>query len=232
MTRRGLDLKAPLRARDVVVGLVALGLSIALVVLGTTLGRIHSSKTHLVIIAWACAILLLLTGTIAIRRITADLGRLVTHRSYVGAGAIVRLVTTGASYVVLLFALFGVLGVSVSHLLIGAGVAGVVIGIAAQQSLANVFASLVLLFARPFVVGENIRIRSGVLGVIDVEVLGIGLTYVTVRTEDGILKVPNSVLLASGIGQTDPKSHAPHAATNPSPSTSSDEQPGTSSVNG
>jgi len=225
MVRRGLDLNAPLRARDVTIGLIALGFSIALVVVGTTLGRIHSSTTHLVILAWVCAILLLVTGTIAIRRITLDLGRLITHRSYVGAGAIVRLVTTGASYVILLFALFGVLGVSVSHLLIGAGVAGVVIGIAAQQSLANVFASLVLLFARPFVVGEHIRIRSGVLGVIDVEVLGIGLTYVTVRTEDGILKVPNSVLLASGIGQADPKHPATNDASSSTPTTAPEEKP-------
>jgi small-conductance mechanosensitive channel len=102
-----------------------------------------------------------------------------------------------------------VLGVSLQHLLIGAGVAGVIIGIAAQQSLANIFAALVLLFARPFVVGERVRIRSGTLGIIDVDVLGIGLTYVTVRTEDGILRVPNSVMLASGIGQIETQPPAP-----------------------
>jgi small-conductance mechanosensitive channel len=66
------------------------------------------------------------------------------------------------------------------------------------------------LFARPFVVGEHIRIRSGTLGVLDVEVLGIGLTYVTVRTEDGILRVPNSAMLASGIGQFESKPEQPH----------------------
>lgn len=35
-------------------------------------------------------------------------------------------------------------------------------------------------------------------------VLGIGMTYVTVRTDDGILRVPNSAMLASGIGQLRP----------------------------
>ncbi len=69
-----------------------------------------------------------------------------------------------------------------------------------------------LLFARPFGVGDRIRIRSGALGVIDVTVLGIGLTYVTVQTEDGILKIPNSVMLASGIGQFSPAPEKPTPA--------------------
>jgi hypothetical protein len=104
----------------------------------------------------------------------------------------------------LIFALLTVLGVSLDHLLIGAGVAGIILGVAAQQSLGNVFAAIVMLVARPFVVGDMIRIRSGVTGVLDVRVLGIGLTYVTVETDDGLLRVPNSLLLAAGIGQLRP----------------------------
>ncbi len=102
------------------------------------------------------------------------------------------------------------LGVSLSHLLIGAGLAGIILGIAGQQSLGNIFAAIVMLFARPFVVGDDIRIRSGALGgVFDVRVLGIGLTYVTVRTEDGILKIPNSAMLAAGVGRPSPASAPP-----------------------
>jgi hypothetical protein len=67
----------------------------------------------------------------------------------------------------------------------------------------------VLLFARPFIVGDYIRIRSGSIGVVDARVLGIGLTYVTVRTDDGLLKVPNSIMLASGIGQLNTSSKPP-----------------------
>jgi hypothetical protein len=93
------------------------------------------------------------------------------------------------------------------QIIIGFGLAGVVLGIAAQQSLGNIFASLVLIFARPFSVGEHIRVRSGTVGVLDAWVLGIGLTYVTLQTEDGLLKVPNSVILASGIGKLDTPPH-------------------------
>ena len=109
---------------------------------------------------------------------------------------------TGLGYVVVIFAVFGVLGVSIDHVLVGAGVAGVVLGIAAQQSLGNVFAGLVLLLARPFRVGDHVRIRSGALGgVFDVWVL-----EVEPHLRDGPhrgrrLKIPNSAMLAAGIGQ-------------------------------
>jgi small-conductance mechanosensitive channel len=76
-----------------------------------------------------------------------------------------------------------------------------VLGIAAQQSLSNVFAAVVLLLARPFVVGDRIRIRSGALGgVFEATVAGISLTYVTLITDDGPLKIPNSVMLATAVG--------------------------------
>jgi small-conductance mechanosensitive channel len=64
-----------------------------------------------------------------------------------------------------------------------------------------VFASVVLLLAKPFSVGERIRIRSGALGgIFDATVLAVSLTYVTVRTDDGVLKIPNSVMLATAAG--------------------------------
>jgi small-conductance mechanosensitive channel len=182
-------------------GTVAGVIAITAVVVGTAYGKISHSPTHKQLIAWGAAIVVVVAGTFALRHVSTALGRLLSRRSSLGAGATLRLVVEGIGYLVLVFALLGVLGVSLQQLLIGAGLAGVILGIAAQQSLGNIFASIVLLFARPFVVGEDIRIRSGVVGVLDVKVLGIGLTYVTVRTDDGILKIPNSVILSSGIGK-------------------------------
>jgi small-conductance mechanosensitive channel len=105
------------------------------------------------------------------------------------------------------------LDVSIEHLLVGAGLAGVVLGIAAQQSLSNVFAALVLLLAHPFAVDDHIRIRSGALGgVFEARVLGISLTYVTLRTDDGVLKIPNSVMLATAVGPVAPGAQEPGEA--------------------
>jgi small-conductance mechanosensitive channel len=180
-----------------VVALAALGL-------GRAFGKISRSSIEEKIIVWAAALVLVVAGAFAIIHLSRAIGRAVARRTTIGTGASVRLITTGVGYIILIFALLTVLGVSLDHLLIGAGVAGIILGVAAQQSLGNVFAAIVMLVARPFVVGDMIRIRSGVTGVLDVRVLGIGLTYVTVETDDGILRVPNSLMLAAGIGQLRP----------------------------
>jgi small-conductance mechanosensitive channel len=180
-----------------VIALAALGL-------GRAFGKIERSSMHQKLYGWAAAVVLVVTGAYAIVHLSRAVGRLITRKGNPGAGATIRLVTYGLGYVFLILALLAVLGVSLDHLLIGAGVAGIILGVAAQQSLGNIFAAIVMLFARPFVVGDNIRIRSGVTGVLDVKVLGIGLTYVTVMTDDGILRVPNSILLGAGIGHLKP----------------------------
>jgi hypothetical protein len=41
-------------------------------------------------------------------------------------------------------------------------------------------------------------------GATDAVVLGVSLTYVTVRTDEGLLKIPNSVMLAPAVGSISP----------------------------
>ena len=185
--------------REWLVGVLAALVAITSVVLGRHFRHLEGHRSDALVAG--AAVVLLISGIYAVRYLARAIGRSIVHQSSLSAGATARLIVDGVGVVAMIFGLFGVLGVSLQHLLIGAGVTGVIVGIAAQQSLSNVFAAVVLLFARPFVVGERIRIRSGVLGVLDVEVLGAGLTYVTVRTEDGVLKIPNSVMLSSGIGR-------------------------------
>lgn len=192
-------------------------IAVAAVVLGHEFDLHHGWVPHATAVSWLAVIVLFVSGSYSVRRIAEGSGRFISQRSGPAAGAVVRLVVTGLGYVLVFVAVLAIFGVSLQHLLIGAGLAGVVLGIAAQQSLANVFASLVLLFARPFDVGDRIQIRSGSIGVLEVRVLGIGLTYVTVRSEDGVLKVPNSVLLASGITQLDAAGPSPARATPETP---------------
>lgn len=187
-----------------ILGITAGVVTLAALGLGRAFGKISHSSVEEKVVVWVAAAVLVIAGIYSISHLTRALGRSVARRGNIGAGASVRLIATGAGYLILIFAFLTVLGVSLDHLLIGAGVAGIILGVAAQQSLGNVFAAIVMLIARPFVVGDMIRIRSGVTGVLDVQVLGIGLTYVTVMTDDGILRVPNSLLLAAGIGQLRP----------------------------
>src|SRR5215469_16721123 len=102
-------------------------------------------------------------------------------------------------FTILVFSL-EVLGVSPRQLLVGGAVTGVLLGIAAQQSLANIFAGLVLLFASPFRVGDRVRFRAGALsGQIEGVVVDVSLTYVRLETDEGRVLLPNSQVLASAV---------------------------------
>jgi small-conductance mechanosensitive channel len=192
------------REHDWKIALATGAIALAALIVGSTLGTVHGPKIQPRVVVWSTAAVLLVFGIICTRRLASGLGHLVTTRAMPAAGAAVRLVTAAVGYIIVICAELGVLDVSIEHLLVGAGLAGVVLGIAAQQSLSNVFASLVLLLARPFTVGDRIRIRSGALGgVFEAVVLGLSLTYVTIRTDDGILKIPNSVMLATAVGPVD-----------------------------
>jgi Mechanosensitive ion channel len=93
------------------------------------------------------------------------------------------------------------LNIAITQLILGGAVTGVIIGIAAQQSLANMFAGIVLLMARPFQVGDRVGIRAGALsGLIEGSVTEISVTYVRLETPSGPVHIPNSMVLAAAVG--------------------------------
>jgi small-conductance mechanosensitive channel len=95
--------------------------------------------------------------------------------------------------------------VPVGQLLLGGALTTVFVGIAAQQALSNVFAGLVLLVARPFMVGDTIRLRAGALsGEINGTVSDIGITYLRLSCADGMISVPNSQVLNAVVGPLPP----------------------------
>jgi small-conductance mechanosensitive channel len=98
--------------------------------------------------------------------------------------------------------------VSTGSLIAGGAFTAVVLGIAAQQTLGNLFAGLVLITARPFRVGERIRLQAGALGgVLEGVVSSLGLMYTTlVRGQDRILIPNNGVLSAVVVPVREPQS--------------------------
>jgi len=97
------------------------------------------------------------------------------------------------------------LGVPAGQLVLGGALTTVFVSIAAQQSLSNVFAGLVLLFARPFKVGDPVRLRAGALGgTLDGTVTDIGITYVRFNSNGSIMSIPNSQVLNAVIGPIPP----------------------------
>ena len=84
---------------------------------------------------------------------------------------------------------------------------------AAQQALGNVFAGLVLVFARPFKVGDEIRLRAGALGgTLDGIVTDIGITYVRFNTDGSVMSIPNSQVLNAVVGPVPPEDEEPVVA--------------------
>jgi small-conductance mechanosensitive channel len=119
-------------------------------------------------------------------------------------GFVMRLLTMA---ITLLIAL-GVAGVSTGSLIAGGAFTAIVLGIAAQQTLGNLFAGLVLITARPFRVGERIRLQAGALGgVLEGVVSSLGLMYTTLaRGQDRIMIPNNGVLSAVVVPVREPQS--------------------------
>ncbi len=143
----------------------------------------------------------LVFGLTAVRSLANEVARVVGTRGGASAANVLRWVITLTGYLIVVIEVLSLLGVPLDRLLLSGAITGVVVGIAAQQSLGNAFAGLVLLFTRPFVVGEHITLRSGALGgQYDGEVTAITLIYTRVMTDDGPVSFPNSGVLAAATG--------------------------------
>jgi len=93
------------------------------------------------------------------------------------------------------------------QLLVGGAVTGVIAGIAAQQPLSNLFAGVQLLLARPFVVGQSVRVHSGALGgPLEGVVTDISLIYTTLCQDQDVVRIPNAALLNSAL-RSGPTTH-------------------------
>jgi small-conductance mechanosensitive channel len=175
--------------------------AVAALVAAGAFGNIHGHLLRSRIVAASGAAAFLLASAIGVRRAADELASIIEGRTGRGHAAVIRVLVTVAGYLIALLVTLGILDVPVQHLLLGGALTGVIIGIAAQQALGNFFAGLVLLLARPFNVGDSVRVRSGALGgEFTGTITGMGLTYVTIDTETGALSVPNGALLASAIG--------------------------------
>jgi small-conductance mechanosensitive channel len=76
----------------------------------------------------------------------------------------------------------------------------VIFGLAAQQTLGNLIAGMVLLSARPFRVGERIRLQAGAVGgSVEGIVSSLGLLYTTLSAGYDRILVPNNVVLAAAV---------------------------------
>jgi small conductance mechanosensitive channel len=111
-------------------------------------------------------------------------------------GFLIRLLTIVITVLVAL----SVAGAQLQTLAVGGGFTAVVFGLAAQQTLGNAIAGMVLLSARPFRVGERIRLQAGAVGgQVEGIVSSLGLLYTTLTRGADQIMIPNNVVLAAAV---------------------------------
>jgi small-conductance mechanosensitive channel len=163
-------------------------------------------------VIYGTALLFLVFGSTATYGLAGKSRELLEPKAGPAHAAIVRyaILIVGA-FTTLLITLV-LFGVDVSQLVLGGALTTVFVSIAAQQALGNVFAGLVLVFARPFKVGDAIRLRAGALGgTLDGVVTDIGITYVRFATDGSMMSVPNSQVLNAVVGPIPPTQEDPPA---------------------
>jgi len=141
-------------------------------------------------------IVLIALGWALARSIGRVLGPMLFRRLDPGTagtvGFLIRLATMAAALMIAL----RIAGVRPRELAVGGAFTAVVLGLAAQQTLGNLFAGTVLLSARPFRVGERIRLQGGGLaGTVEGVVSSLGLLYTVLSDGEDEIMVPNSVVL-------------------------------------
>src|SRR5665213_1922239 len=168
---------------------------------GLTLGlspqAVRRARLHLLVFV---VIALVIVGWALARDFVRGLEPLMFRRmdtATAGTAAfVIRLLTVLAAIVVAL----RLAGVPIAAIAIGASFSAVVFGLAAQQTLGNLIAGIVLLSARPFVVGDRVRLQGGGLaGRIEGVVAALGLLYTTFNVGGDQVLVPNSLVLSVSV---------------------------------
>ena len=108
---------------------------------------------------------------------------------------IIRLLISVALFAVAAIVILDNMGVNVTGLVAGLGIGGIAIGLAAQGIFSDLFASLSIIFDRPFRVGETIKYDASIA---TVERIGLKSTHL--RSVNGeLLVISNTNLLSKEI---------------------------------
>jgi small conductance mechanosensitive channel len=151
-------------------------------------------------VRWVTVLALLGLGWTFARSIGRSLGPMLFRRlDPATAGTVGFLIRLAAIAITALVAL-RIAGLSTRSLTVGGAFTAVILGLAAQQTLGNLFAGLVLLSARPFRVGERVRLQGGpIAGNIEGVVSQLGLLYTVFAAGEDEIMVPNNAVLAVAV---------------------------------
>jgi len=163
-------------------------------------------------------VIIVLVGIISVNLIAKSLKSKVGD--YIGktTSESISLVVQILGYTIIGIIALTTLHVGISSALFGGTVLGLVLGLAIQTSLSNVFAGLFLILSKPFNIGDRVTITTWQYGLLapvyppkfwsnDFLIPGytgiitdISLMYTTILTDENVvMKIPNSVMIQAAV---------------------------------
>ncbi len=152
------------------------------------------------IVRYATAVVIAFLGWRTARDLGNSFVPWIFRRSDAATAGTVGFVIRLAVMIVTLLFVLSVAGINPRTLAVGGAVFAVVFGLAAQQTLGNVIAGVVLISAQPFRVGDRVRLQAGgVAGQVEGVVASQGLLYTTFAQGEDTMMIPNNVVLNSAV---------------------------------
>jgi small-conductance mechanosensitive channel len=193
-------------------------LALIAVVAESLFGGVESHDHRDKLISLAITLGFLILAVLGVHSAAVEAARVVRARADQAAGTTVGVIISVVGYSLSLMLALDLLGIQVKNALLGGAVLALVLGAALQQTLANVFAGLILHLTHPFTVGEHVRIRGSFGGELSGTILAISLTNTVIETAEGMLRLPNAGVNAAALGPVpdpSPEPSAPPAAGRP-----------------
>jgi small conductance mechanosensitive channel len=148
----------------------------------------------------ACAVALLILGWSFAVNLGRALGPPLLQRLDAGTAGTVQFLVRLLTLMLGVLVSLRLAGLRPETLAVGGAITAVILGLAAQQTIGNLIAGTVLMSARPFRVGDRVRMHAGgVGGVVEGEVTTLGLLYTTLANGEDRIMVPNNVVLAGAV---------------------------------
>jgi small conductance mechanosensitive channel len=148
----------------------------------------------------ACVVALVILGWAFAMNLGRAIGPVLMKRLDPGAAGTVGFLIRLATLVVTVLVALRLAGLEPRTLAVGGAITAVILGLAAQQTVGNLIAGTVLLSARPFRVGDRIRVHAGgVAGTVEGTVASLGLLYTTLANGADRIMVPNNVVLSAAV---------------------------------
>jgi small-conductance mechanosensitive channel len=147
-----------------------------------------------------CAVALVGLGASFARDFARSIGPMMMKRVDQGTAGTIGFLIRLVLLVIAMLVALRIAGLDPRTLAVGGAVTAVVIGLAAQATIGNLFAGLLLLSVQPFRVGDRVRLQAGNLaGQLEGTVTQLGLLYVTLAHGEDVVLVPNNTVVTAAI---------------------------------